>query len=325
MPKFAARGLLALASVGIVYAMPQVIADLPPPAPANVTVAFAGDIMLDRDVAVAARTRGADYIVASTTALFEGSDVRVANLEGAITASSSIAQIDHHILRFTFEPAVAEAILTTLHMSAVSLANNHVLDFGAGGYDETRVRLAAWGIHSFGHPFNTDNLSIAITSKGKTVCFVGYTQVFSQDEESPVVEEIARIHNGCWRTVVFAHWGVEYSPTYTAAQQRAAHDFIDAGADLVVGAHPHAVEPVEIYRGHAIFYSLGNFIFDQNFSWAVEHGLVVRVGFSDTQTDVMLMPMQIYEEHASVAESLDSQRILNIAGEPQHFALPVAP
>ena len=77
--------------------------------------------------------------------------------------------------------------------------------------------------------------------------------------------------------VVFSHWGVEYSPASTDSMKSLAHQFIDAGADLVVGSHPHVIEPMEIYNGKRIYYSLGNFIFDQYFNEDVRNGLGVTV------------------------------------------------
>ena len=66
-----------------------------------------------------------------------------------------------------------------------------------------------------------------------------------------------------WR---FTHWGAEYNENFTKTQQEQAHQIIDAGADVIFGSHPHVVEPMEEYKGKIIFYSLGNFVFDQLFS-----------------------------------------------------------
>jgi poly-gamma-glutamate synthesis protein (capsule biosynthesis protein) len=113
-----------------------------------------------------------------------------------------------------------------------------------------------------------------------------------------------------------AHWGVEYEHTPTTQQQREAHAFIDAGADLVVGAHPHVVQSTEVYKDKAIFYSLGNFMFDQNFSWAVQHGLAIAVDFYKAKTEVTLTPVSIVEQHVVPAEGTDRAEVLRLAGLP---------
>jgi poly-gamma-glutamate capsule biosynthesis protein CapA/YwtB (metallophosphatase superfamily) len=291
------------------------------PAEAPVRVLFVGDIMLDRNVAATAEVLGVPYLFASTSQLFANADVRVANLEGTVTANQSIARQNNKILHFTFEPTIARQALHFLNLTAVSLANNHSLDFGEFGYDETRENLGAIGVQPFGQPFNdAGKLSTIIKSGGKSLCFVGYHALFNPATNT-MVEEIKTLRPDCWRTIVFAHWGVEYQSTSTASQQSAAHVFIDAGADLVVGAHPHVVQEAEVYRGKAIFYSLGNFMFDQNFSWAVTHGLALRVDFSDTETRFILTPTTIIGQKAGIAEGEDRQRVLKVAGVAD-FTLP---
>ncbi len=75
--------------------------------------------------------------------------------------------------------------------------------------------------------------------------------------------------------IVFPHWGNEYQKTPSALQRRLAHEWIDAGADMVIGAHPHIVQPLETYKEKPIFYSLGNYIFDQYFSYDTTHGIAL--------------------------------------------------
>ena len=295
------RYLLVL-GIGVLAGILIFIPDAPPEGP--VRVLFVGDIMLDRNVARTAESEGAQALFAtSTRALFADADLRVANLEGTITTSSSIARRNHLLLRFTFNPTIAREALGFLHLDAVSLANNHALDFGEFGYDETRKNLDTIGVQPFGQPFNDKGrLSTRLEVRGKTVCLVGYHALFAATT-TPVVDEIERLRPGCWRVIVLAHWGEEYKTHSNAAQEAAAHAFIDVGADLVVGAHPHVVQNVEVYKDKAIFYSLGNFMFDQNFSWGTTHGLALRADFYEDKTSFILTPITIAEQHASVGTS----------------------
>ncbi len=287
-----------------------------------VRVLFVGDIMLDRNVARSAAAEGAYALFAtSTRELFADADLRVGNLEGTITSKKSIAQADSSILRFTFAPALAAEVLKSLNFDAVSLANNHALDFYDSGYKSTRSNLEEFGVPSFGHPLNaTSTLSAKLERGGKPLCFVGYMELFD-DATTTVVSEIETLRPDCWKVTVFAHWGVEYTASSTKRQQAEAHQFIDAGADLVIGAHPHVVQEVEVYQGKAIFYSLGNFMFDQNFSWATTHSLAVRADFYKDKTAFTLVPLTISEQHSAVATSTDIARILKRAGVAD-FTLP---
>jgi poly-gamma-glutamate capsule biosynthesis protein CapA/YwtB (metallophosphatase superfamily) len=106
------------------------------------------------------------------------------------------------------------------------------------------------------------------------------------------------------------HAGIEYSSTYSKSQQRIAHASINAGADLVIGTHPHVVQPLEIYKNKAIFYSLGNFMFDQNFSFETTHGLAVRLTWGDNTTTYSLIPTTIAHQEASIASSSDAAKTL---------------
>lgn len=304
MKKLLAGGGFFIIAAGIAYLVPA-----PAYAPTvaqeqPVRVLFVGDLMLDRNVGKSADAGGVVSLFSTSTRdLFADADARVANLEGAVTAHQSIARVNHNILHFTFDPSIAKQALELLNISAVSLANNHTFDFGARGYTETQGRVEASGVAVFGHPYNaTSSMSTVLTVNDKTLCLVGFHSLYDADT-APVIGEITTLRPYCWRIIVFAHWGDEYQGHSNAAQQKAGHEFIDAGADLVVGAHPHVVQEYEVYNRKAIFYSLGNFMFDQNFSWATTHGLALRADFYEDKTGFILTPMVIEQQHSSVATS----------------------
>src|SRR3989344_730024 len=186
-----------------------------------VVVVFMGDIMLDRNVARHAEAAGVSSLFRGVKAAVSDADLRVANLEGTITTNPSIAKRDNKILRFTFEPVLAEQALAHLGVNALSLANNHALDFGAEGYQATRDYLSTWGILSFGHPQNiAGTLSAQLSVRGRTLCFVGYHELYDLDLSS-VLREI-RANQNCWRVIAFSHWGDEYKPEPNAAQRAEA-------------------------------------------------------------------------------------------------------
>jgi poly-gamma-glutamate synthesis protein (capsule biosynthesis protein) len=272
-----------------------------------VKVLFAGDIMLDRTVATHARTVGDDVLFGGVHDLFANYDLLVGNLEGTITDFPSISQASSSILRFTFDPKYA-TLLHKVGFDAVSLANNHSLDFGAEGYKQTVAYLDAAGVGRFGTALNNTDLSTVLAVRGKNICLVGYHQFFSPDPAS-VLAEIARLRPSCDFLAVMPHWGEEYELLPTTKQTNLAHQFIDAGADAVIGSHPHVIEPLEIYNNKAIFYSLGNFIFDQGWKPEVRRGLAVGVEMGDTSVRYTLTATNTFRE-ASVADATTTKAVL---------------
>jgi gamma-polyglutamate biosynthesis protein CapA len=270
--------------------------------PKPVSVLFVGDIMLDRHVALHVERIGQEKFLENIAPLFKDYDLTVGNLEGTITNNPSVSRADTSIMRFTFAPALAEYVLKTLRLDMVSLANNHALDFGASGYSETRSFLAKHHVLYFGSPSNSENLSVIKLVRGKPMCFVGY-QDFVQPDAPKINAEVARLDPLCYKVIVFAHWGEEYLPEATGRQKTLAHGFVDSGADLVIGAHPHVVEPYEVYKNTAIFYSLGNFIFDQYFSLPTRRGLIVAAEFDSKEARFTLTPVAIERDGISPLES----------------------
>ncbi|HVV39370.1 MAG TPA: CapA family protein [Candidatus Paceibacterota bacterium] len=307
----------ALIIAGIVAAMwPKALAEIATdtshifgtPTIHNPSVLFVGDIMLDRDVAVHAQQAGDDALFAGAADLFSGYDLRIGNLEGTITTNKSIAQQDHTILRFTFDPRFAK-VLAQAGFDALSLANNHSLDFGEFGYDDTVSYLSKQNIPAFGSPFNEQHLAVRVSASGLRLCMLGYMDLFKSDPTS-IINKIQDIRGECDKVIVMPHWGVEYQHSPTAQQVSLAHEFIDAGADVIIGSHPHVVEPLEIYKGKAIFYSLGNFIFDQHWQPEVMRGLAVGIEFGEKSTRFTLTPVSTNME-AKVADEVVTKAVLN--------------
>lgn len=277
--------LVVAAVCAALFIFAQVEGATVPFLPPRVSVTFVGDIMLDRGVAAHTVRYGTSTILGNF--IFPESDLLVGNLEGTITRQKSVATPSN--LRFTFDPALAQDILKPF--SLVTLANNHTGDFGQIGLDETRTSLDSFGVGYFGSPTNS-SLEKEVEIKGRQICFIGYEAFINAGTDS-VVQKIQSLRTHCYKIIVFAHWGQEYEPHPTGKQFEAGHAFIDAGADLVVGAHPHVVEDYEVYHGHAIFYSLGNFIFDQDFSPETTSGLMLKVDFVGAQSHFSLYPVTL--------------------------------
>jgi gamma-polyglutamate biosynthesis protein CapA len=283
--------------------------------PQPVSLLAFGDVMLDRQVRRFINQNNNDYPFRLIKNVFPGNDIIFANLEGSVTNNpSKTLDLKGKVLHFTFDPVMMQ-VLRTFGFNVVSLANNHAYDFLRDGYLETQEHLKTADIAYFGDPYNKENLSVIQEVKGMKIGFVGYHEFYTASTTS-VVAEIARIRPEADIVIVAPHWGVEYATKHSKAQTAKAHEFIDAGADIVLGAHPHVVQPIEIYNGKPIFYSLGNFIFDQDFSYNTTHGLGVRMVFDsiqDTETikvNVELIPITIRKTQAALAPESDKAKML---------------
>lgn len=244
--------------------------------PSPIALTFVGDMMFDRYIRERAERDGYELILRDVSVLFASSSFALGNLEGPITSNAPVADYrsdgpDHY--RFTFAPEVA-SVLRAAGFTAVSLANNHVENFGTDGINETRALLGEQGLLYTGAP-DDPFVPIRTTLGGVPVVVYGYSQFTPVNSDELLVRIAAEAPESF--VVVYTHWGVEYSTKPRASDVTLAHALVDAGADLVIGSHPHVVQPKETYQSALIYYSLGNFVFDQYFSDTVRCGAVVSV------------------------------------------------
>lgn len=249
-------------------------------------VVFVGDMMFDRTIRAFAEAKGYGYPLSCAKGYLAGFDLAVGNLEGPITASPSASRGtvpgDANNTRFTFDPRVAPA-LAEAGFGAVSLANNHIYDFGRDGVASTVAALDAAGVRSFGAP---GRAQVATTSvAGRRLAFVAFNEFLGEADPERAISAIWKADKEADFVAVYAHWGAEYGPE-NGYQRALAHRFIDAGADLVVGAHPHVIQGHEAYQGGHIYYSLGNFVFDQYWNEGVRTGLALEAEIGDGGVEV---------------------------------------
>ena len=195
------------------------------------------------------------YPFANVVSYFENDDCTLVNLEGTLTETGVRIQKAHN---FKGSPDYVN-ILTENSVEAVTLANNHSIDYGPEGYANTTATLDAAGI-----PYVEENASTVITlDSGLTIGLYG-TVYYSLNVEH-MVSEITAMKEAGVDLIIFApHWGAEgyYKPNNI--QVDAGHAAIDAGAHIVWGSHPHVLQPIESYNDGIIYYSLGNFSFGGN-------------------------------------------------------------
>lgn len=145
--------------------------------------------------------------------------------------------------------------------TAVTVANNHALDFGADGFHDTAAQMHEDGISTIGDTaywLNEDVCVLAYTQFNGSVD--GFDQIAFSEEKA--INEITNARQyGAKCVIVCIHWGIEHHPNHNRAQTNVAYKLIDHGADLIVGCHPHCIQPIEVYKGKYICYSLGNCLF----------------------------------------------------------------
>ena len=254
----------------------------PETVPETLSMIVVGDIMLDRNVFNATKRNGGNFehpflLMAPELARY---DLRVANLEGPIT-TTPFNMKRAQTMSFTFDPKFVEPLAK--HFDIVSLANNHTHNFAEKGLVSTKKYLSDAGVEFFGDPLNRAGYTGRVFERnGFKIALIGYPAFGTPEKVGiPVVEKAIReLKKQSDYVIVMPHWGPEYQSRGSASQVVAGHRFIDAGANAVIGGHPHVVQNVEEYKGRKIFYSLGNFIFDQYFSKETMEGMMVAIEFT---------------------------------------------
>ena len=264
---------------------------MPKPDATTVSLVFAGDIVLD-DAAGALIESGGDPF-ASFASVFRSADVRIGNLECVVATTGSAGDKN-----FTFRAHPRVIPVLKRYFDAVGLANNHSGDFGREAFAEMLTLLKAKGLAQFG---GGNNLSEAhtpwiIERKGLRIAILGYNEFmprsFEADYNAPgsawsederVVADIrnARKVHRADMVIPVMHWGWENELVANTRQRQLAHLMIDAGADAVIGGHPHVTQDIEQYRGKPIVYSVGNFVMKETDNANQRKGWVLRLHIDD--------------------------------------------
>jgi len=239
----------------------------------TVSLAFVGDILLDElpgKLVKAGRDPFAPF-----AAILASADIRIGNLE-CVVATRGAAEPGKP---FTFRAHPRTLRVLKRHFDALALANNHSGDFGPEAFSEMLGLLDRQGIAYFGGGANLAqaHAPLLVERHGLRIALLGYNEFFPRSfeadydkpgvawsEDEQVRRDIANARDRYRADLVIPmmHWGWEHEPTAGKRQRQLARLMIDAGADAVVGGHPHVIQDVEHYQGKPIIYSLGNFLFD---------------------------------------------------------------
>lgn len=241
----------------------------------SLLLAAVGDVMPARTVTARLTQHNSIWAWEKIAPLLRQADLRFCNFE--CTAARGGRAIPKPY-SFRVDPKLAGALLAAGGFDVASLANNHTYDYGRSALGETIAALDEAGIAAPGAGTGRTGALTPrqVTRNGLSVAFVAYTcwtpegylpadaaPALATLDEGTLAAELKAAKAGADLLVVSLHWGKEYARIPTTGQRRIARLAIDAGADLVLGHHPHVAQPVEIYRDRPILYSLGNCLFDR--------------------------------------------------------------
>ncbi len=296
MKRTACRTIILLFFAFLIFPLPT--------SASEIIINAVGDIMLAGKWAPVLRAKGYEYPFAAVKAELAGGDINIANLESPIATGGR--EYTGKQFRFRAEPAVAKAVRSA-GFNLVTLANNHSMDFGGQALAETLRHLDSAGIAWIGAGENLDEArKMALYNiKGKKVAFLGYSLTqpieFFAGKTRPgtapgyekiVTTDVASARRQADYVIVSFHWGREAATTVQEYQRNAAHNAIDAGADVIIGHHPHVLQGIERYKKGLIFYSLGNFTFASK-STTADVSALIRLRLDDTQRTAEILPLDV--------------------------------
>ncbi len=305
--------LAALLAAGISIAAPLQSLPYEASKAEGIILAAAGDVMLDRGVATAMLKHGESWPFSAVSGILEGADIAFVNLETSV--SNRGRRMPGKGIWFRTKPERL-GLLKDAGIDIVSAANNHIMDYDEISLLDTMSHLDDAGIAyvGAGADIASARMGRVITAGGVKVGFLAYsdfhdifwsffyTRTFAAGKNVPgmapaliwmMQEDISRMKRTADFVVVSIHWGQEYMRMPEKAQIERAHAAIEAGADIVLGHHPHVLQPFEAYKGGLIFYSLGNFVFDQAFGNTTE-SMIARIKLSlGERPEAEITPLRI--------------------------------
>ncbi len=282
--------------------MPSEAQTEPPPEPVTITLSFIGDCMLATDRGaewegsfnLLAKEVEPSYFFEEFEAIFKNDDWTVANLENVFTDNPNAKMRGKgYSPAYWYKSTTANtAILTEGGVDIVSLSNNHSQDYGNIGYEDTRTALdeagVIWGDNDKMIMLEKEGFTIALYAT--TFYYTGYDTIIS--EKMAAVEADYKI--------VYFHGGTERVHVPDSWKAAGCRRMIDSGIDLVVGHHPHVLQPIEVYNGKTIVHSLGNFVFggsrsEENRTIVYQHKITLVEG-EITEISEEIIPCYVYTD-----------------------------
>jgi poly-gamma-glutamate synthesis protein (capsule biosynthesis protein) len=279
----------------------------------SVNIYAVGDMMfgdshvnIGSGVRAMCRRQGYDYPFKKIYEYLNQSDALIiGNLECALSSAKS---------RFSHKPYIGDIemveTLSQAGFDALSMANNHIFEYGLGPATETANKIAQKNIKAFGLP-DQDGGETQINYRGVTLGLAGYSMVPTLENDvferntQKIEHRVKTLSDRSDVTIVSIHWGAEFVNFPSPQQIQFGHELVDAGARLVIGHHPHVLQPIEKFHGGLIAYSLGNFVFDTYWLSGTFRSGILRVDLPLNNTgavDASVVPIQINRDYQPEAD-----------------------
>ncbi|MDD4938021.1 MAG: CapA family protein [Candidatus Shapirobacteria bacterium] len=256
---------------------------IPTPIPTS-TVKFGlvGDLGLGRYITNIARSKNDfSWSFSEVSHILQANDFNLANLESPIIKDCPTGFTG----TFTFCGDPRFLLQLKSNKFILNLANNHMFNYGQDGFNQTKSFLNQQNIN-FVYSHNSDSEFVSKEINGIKFGFLGYDFISNPKlDPNQIINLIKKYNSQVDWLILSLHWGNEYLSIPEEWRVDLAHQFIDAGADIIHGHHPHVLQPSEIYQGKPIYYSLGNFIFDQN--WSVETSISQIIDITVTKNEII--------------------------------------
>jgi len=307
---FVVMGTLVIASVLFKPKLPTRINPSITPVSIPKRMLFVGDIMMARGVAQLTEKYGLEYPFFNIRPLFYlfNWNIIYGNLEGPVRTEAKPVSL--FSVRFDYSPEIPQ-LLAKLGFNLLNIANNHMADQGYSAIDSTRKYLEENHIFPLG---DYSDCSLKYKYQKDNFIFLGANLVYkSKYCVQDLLQEIKELKTKDTNlyVIVTPHWGTEYTSSPDDFQKQTAHQLIEAGADLIIGHHPHVVQAIEEYQGKLIFYSLGNFVFDMYFSQPVQQELALGFEWQLTQETFYLFPLQSNKSQLSFMTAEEQTKFFN--------------
>lgn len=252
----------------------------------RVSLVATGDVMLGRSVYSKMKEKK-DFLhpFLLTSEFLKESDISMINLENPLVDPCPVTEEG---MKFCAPTRAVEG-LKYAGIDVAGVANNHIRNYGEEGYQSTIETLEGEGIRAVDEANPT-----VIEKEGVRFGFINFDFTTSKMEVGEVREAVLALKKRVDVVVVGCHWGVEYKHVPSGSQKQIARDLVHAGADLIIGHHPHVVQTVEVVENKLVVYSLGNFVFDQMQSLDTRRGVAGKFVFEGRNlVEYSFVPIQI--------------------------------
>ena len=275
----------------------------------ELSFSFAGDVIFGRNVGYAFQKNNFKDLFSNLgERTLWGTDISYLNLEGPVSDKEIKQNPEEHSLVFNFSRETIEA-LKYLKITTAGLANNHTANQGATGLTKTKEILEKAGIDWVGDPNKVGDISIKRYKQGNlTVALLAVHVLYGANGIEELIKQEKSKNNFI---IVLPHWGNEYEIKHSANQEKLAKAWIAAGADLIIGGHPHVIQDAQIINNKLVIYSLGNFIFDQMFSAETQQGLVLSGVIGVDKIKIVLTPIISKKMKPEIMRGADRQKIID--------------